>query len=144
MDKRQVHIRDIEGKLLYTRLYDDGHGPLTFDGGIGFIDRLDLQRYRWQVLDGWPSTQNAEPEPDTASSEPATDGGFGTGTGADADYLTRFERRWDRLWPLACRVANAVRRCDEAKEQADVQWWEQELRDACRKLQRAVDEICPD
>jgi len=59
MDKRQVHIRDIEGKLLYTRLYDDGHGPLTFDGGIGFIDRLDLQRYRWQVLDGWPSTQNA-------------------------------------------------------------------------------------
>lgn len=59
MDKRQVHVRDIEGTLLYTRLYDDGRGPLTFDSGSGFIDRLDLQRNRWQVLDGWPSAQNA-------------------------------------------------------------------------------------
>lgn len=53
MDKRQVHIRDLEGKLLFNRLYDEG-SIMRFESGFGGVDHLNVQRNRWQVCDGWP------------------------------------------------------------------------------------------
>lgn len=54
---KKVHITDIEGKLLYTRLWDDGSQVLPFDRGGGFVDRLDVDRQRWQIRPGWPPTR---------------------------------------------------------------------------------------
>lgn len=57
MQRKKVHVTDINGKLLYTRLWDDGSNVLQFDGAsFGFIDRLDAIRYRWQIKDGWKRT----------------------------------------------------------------------------------------
>ena len=62
MRGRKVHVRDINGKLLYTRLYDDGGPILLFEGPSGFVDRLDVKRYRWRIEGGWPKTALAAME----------------------------------------------------------------------------------
>ena len=54
--RKKVHITDIAGNLLYTRLWDDGSSVLAFDSGFGFIDRLDVGRFQWKVKAGWKST----------------------------------------------------------------------------------------
>lgn len=52
--QKRVHITDAAGKPLYNRLWDDGIGNvLPFESNYGFIDRLDIARYGWQVRDGW-------------------------------------------------------------------------------------------
>lgn len=57
--RRKVHVTDLEGHLLYTRLWDDGSSILSFDSGHGFVDKLDVNRYRWQVKQGWKPTRSA-------------------------------------------------------------------------------------
>jgi len=124
-------------------------GARNFRASIDALPSLEpeLSRSLRKAVDdldaAYAALRGAEPEPDTASSEPATDGGFGTGTGADADYLTRLERRWDRLWSLACRVAHAIERYDAIPEGEYAFAEHDSLLAACRELTRVVDEICP-
>ena len=50
---KKVHIVDASGRRLYNFLYDTGGAILKFDSGYGFIDRLDIKRFRWKIVDGW-------------------------------------------------------------------------------------------
>ena len=49
-----VHIRDINEKLLFDHLLDDETNCLVFDSPSGCIDRHDVKRYHWQICEGWP------------------------------------------------------------------------------------------
>lgn len=59
--RQQVHVRDAEGRLLFTRLWDDGTNVLAFDGGSGYLDKVEVLRRRWTIGKGWPKTQNDKP-----------------------------------------------------------------------------------
>ena len=54
--RKKVHITDIAGDLLYTRLWDDGSMSLEFNSGGGFIDKLDVGRFQWKIKPGWKPT----------------------------------------------------------------------------------------
>ena len=51
--KKKIHIRDVGERLLYNRLYDDGSNCLAFASGSGCVDKLDIDRYHWQICQGW-------------------------------------------------------------------------------------------
>jgi hypothetical protein len=54
--KRKVHITDANGRLIYTRLWDEGGMVLRFFDGFGFVDKLEVKRSNWRIKDGWPKT----------------------------------------------------------------------------------------
>lgn len=55
LSPEQVHVRDASGRLLYTRLLDDGTNVLPFASGSGHICRDQAKRERWSILPGWPA-----------------------------------------------------------------------------------------
>lgn len=55
-DPRRVHVVDADGRLVYTRLLDDGSALLVFDRLAGCVDRATLAAHGWAVRDGWPPT----------------------------------------------------------------------------------------
>jgi len=59
---RLVDVHDIEGNLMYRRLIDDGASMvIPFASGYGFVDRLDVRQYGWQLVPhdeaGWDATK---------------------------------------------------------------------------------------
>ena len=58
-NRRKVHIRNLDGKLLYTRLYDDGTNVLVFESGNGFLTREQVASACWRIEAGWPETTAA-------------------------------------------------------------------------------------
>lgn len=53
---KQVHVLDTHGKMIYTRLLDDGSDVLAFESGFGHVTRDSIARHFWTVRDGWPLT----------------------------------------------------------------------------------------
>ena len=51
--RRKVHILKRDGSPLFNRLYDDGSLVFTFADGLGFVDRLDVERFGWIIRPGW-------------------------------------------------------------------------------------------
>jgi hypothetical protein len=51
--KKQIHIRNRDGALIYNRLYDDGSDILGFESGHGFIHRRLLTPSAYTVHPGW-------------------------------------------------------------------------------------------
>ena len=57
--KKKVHIRDIEGKLLYNHLWDESESNcLIFDSLNGCVDKLEVKRSHWQICEGWVDKEN--------------------------------------------------------------------------------------
>ena len=52
-ERRQVHVRDIEGRPRYNRLWDHGGNVIPFDSGHGFVERDWVDRNGYTVCDGW-------------------------------------------------------------------------------------------
>lgn len=49
----KVHVVDVDGRLLYNRLWDKGLAVLIFDSGYGFLCRSDVERSHWSICLGW-------------------------------------------------------------------------------------------
>jgi hypothetical protein len=52
-DKKPIHITDVDGNVLYTRLYDDGSNVLTFASGFGHVSRDTVKRQNLIIREGW-------------------------------------------------------------------------------------------
>lgn len=61
MSAHKVHIRHSDGTPWFNRLYDDGSLVFQFESGHGFVDRLDVERFAWQVVPGWLDDADEEP-----------------------------------------------------------------------------------
>lgn len=56
--KKQVHVLDTNGKMVYTKLFDDGSDVLVFESGFGHVTRDSITRNFWTVSEGWPLTSS--------------------------------------------------------------------------------------
>ena len=45
-----VRVLDAAGRVLFDDLLDDGTLVLSFAGGFGFVDALDVALYGWQIV----------------------------------------------------------------------------------------------
>lgn len=54
---RRVHVRDRDGRLVFTRLWDRGEDVLEFDSGHGRVCKRYHAGNGWTTHDGWPATE---------------------------------------------------------------------------------------
>ena len=63
-ENKKVHIRNLNGRLLYNILLDDG-GPFLPFGGLhpyGGLPRSTIKRERMVVCEGWLTIEEMEAE----------------------------------------------------------------------------------